>query len=100
MPLPISPNGAFLVSLAEQHASALGYLFDEAGRIEFGKISDQALETARQSEIITVEDVMRDVAPNTIALTNSIVPFAEGTLLTATAVRRGLLAICPLFPFC
>jgi len=95
-----SPNGAYLVNLADQHASARGYQFDEQGKSEFRQIADQGIDTAHQAGIFTVEDIMRDVAPNTIRLTDSIITFADGISLTANAVKQGFLGICPLFPFC
>ena len=95
-----TPNGAYLVNLAEFHAAARGYQFDEQGKIEFRQVADQGVETAHQQGIFTVEDIMRDVAPNTIRLTDSIITFAEGIFLTVSAVKQGLLGICPLFPFC
>ena len=94
------PSGAYLLILADQHASALGYRFDEPGKQEFRQIADRGMATAHQAGIYTIEDVMRDVAPNTIRLTDSIITFAEGVTLTAKAVKQGFLKICPLFPFC
>lgn len=94
------PGGAYLVNLAEEHASARGYQFDEPGRNEFRGIADQGIETAHEKGVYTVEDIQRDVAPNTILLTDSIIVFAEGILLTVKAVKEGFRSICPLFPFC
>jgi hypothetical protein len=95
-----TPSAAYLLNLAAQHASARGYQFDEQGRSEFSQIADQGLETAHQAGIFEIEDIMRDVAPNTILLTDSIIKFADGNVLTWSAVQQGLLGICPLFPFC
>ena len=93
-------GGAFLVNLAEEHASARGYQFDEPGKGEFRQIADRGLETAHQAGIYTVEDILRDVAPNTIQLTDVVIEFAEGIVLTVQSVRKGFGKICPLFPFC
>src|ERR1022692_1468964 len=92
-PLPSIPSGAYRVTLAEGHASARGFQFDQPGRAELRGMADVAIATARSTGIYTVEDVLRDVAPNTIRLTDAI-------MLRVQSVRQGLAKICPLFPFC
>jgi hypothetical protein len=94
------PSGEYLVNIAEEHASARGCKFDEPGRGEFRTIADRGIETANKAGIFTVEDILRDVAPNTIRLTDVIITYSERAVLTARAVRQGFLKICPLFPFC
>jgi len=94
------PRGEYLYNLAEQHASGRGYHFDETGKAEFRQVSDDGMHTANEAGIFTVEDIMRDVAPNTIRLTDAAIMFAEGVMLTAKSVKKGLSRICPLFPFC
>jgi hypothetical protein len=99
-PAAPSPNGAYLVMLAEDHASARGFQFDEPGRTELRTLADRAITTAHSAGIYTVEDILRDVAPNTIRLTDAIIDFADGVMLRVHSIRQGLTKICPLFPFC
>ena len=99
-PVAAAPNGAYLVNLAEEHASARGYQFDEPGRNEFKVLADTAVETAHDAAVFTVEDFAMEVAPNTIRLTDSVIEFAEGVTLTIRSVGQGLAKMCPLFPFC
>ena len=95
-----SPSGAYLVTLAVEHASARGFQFDEPGRIELLGVADRAIETAHSVGVFTVHDIHRDVAPNTIVLTDAIIDFADGIILRVQSIRKGLSKICPLFPFC
>jgi hypothetical protein len=96
---PLS-NASYLANLAEDHAAGRGYSFDEAGQEELLDVSESAVQKARNAGIYTVEDLMRDVAPNMIKLTDSIIDFADGVILRVTSIKRGLAKICPLFPFC
>jgi hypothetical protein len=95
-----SPSGAYLVNLAEEHAAARGFNFDESARGEFRRVADRAIVTARDAGIYTVQDILYKVRPNTIRLTDATIGFAEGVVLTVSSVRAGLSSICPLFPFC
>src|ERR1017187_10403213 len=88
-PLPSIPSGAYLVTLTEGHASARGFQFDEPGRAELWGVADVAIATARSTGIYTVEDVLRDVAPNTIRLKDAIIDFADGIMLRVQSVRQG-----------
>jgi len=91
---------AYVVQIAENHASERGFQFDDSGRMEFRTIAEKGVNTAYPDGIYTSEDIEQRFKPSTIRLTDLTIKFALGALLTAQSVKKGFSKACPLFPFC